>query len=559
MQTLSASGETGARVGPKQPAIGRRAVCSSQHPIVTDTMLDVMKDGGNAVDAAIAGSLVQATVQHEMTNHTGTVSFLYWEASSGKSYHLNSMGTLVPDMAPFWRVPKGTASYTEYGNGPVAVIPGFMPGMKAMYDRFATKPWEYLCSSAIHWAEEGHIVNSFEHEVMVQTVDLYLYTKSGREHFSPGGFMPQVGDRWPKPALAQALKKLAAEGPDHFITGEWARHFVDRANAVGWKIGMKHMDAIPPRWTEGTRYRHREFEILQPSPPERQAVYCSLVLGMLRELKIIDLGHYTESPEALYFMAHALRRAAFETGFLNDPEIFEDPAGTLMSAAYQSHLAEILRRSMPKVDLTKHVELTSPPGALAAAGVNGNQADKHPAGSCELSLVDPQGNWVQMMNTLQTGGISGEVVDGVPMVGSHNQTSMASSFSGWYTGGGRMRSVIGNTIVLKDGRPCLSLGSPGNVHCTVPQVLSNVLDYGMDPYAAEDAPRMLPMEDGYRVSVESRIPETVVSGLAKLGILVRPLPQYHYHMGSYQMSWRDEDGLLHGCAGPRRAGTAASL
>jgi gamma-glutamyltranspeptidase/glutathione hydrolase len=517
-----------------------------------------MQDGGNAVDAAIAACLVQGTIQQEMTNHTGTVGFLYWEATTGKSYYLNSMGTIVPDLAPFRRVPKGQSAYSSLNDGPIAVIPGFMPGMKAMYERFGTKPWSYLCQPAIHWAEEGHVVNSFEHEVLVKYVDVYLYTESGRAHFTPNGFLPQVGDRWPKPALAQTLKKLAGEGPDYFITGEWAQHFVDRANAVGWPIEMKHMKQIPPRWTEPTRYSHREYEVLQPAPPERQAVYCSLVLGILRELDLPSFGHYTESPEALYFVAHALRRAAFETGFLNDPEVFEDPTGVLMSPAYHAYLAETLRRSKPKTDLTRHVELASPPAALAAAGATGDQASRQPAGSCELSLVDPQGNWVQMMNTLQTGGITGEVVDGVPMVGSHNMTSLASSFSGWFTGGGRMRSVLSNTIVLKDGAPWLSLGSPGNVHCTVPQVLSNVLDYGMSPYDADDAPRMLPMEDTYRVGVESRLPAAVVAGLAKLGILVNPLPRYDYSMGSYQMSWRGEDGLLHGTAGPRRAGAAAA-
>jgi gamma-glutamyltranspeptidase/glutathione hydrolase len=553
MQTATLESETGGRVGPKQSVTGSRAVCSSQHPIVTETMLEVMKDGGNAVDAAIAGCLVQATVQHDMTNHTGTVSFLYWESSSGKSYYLNSMGTVVPDMAPFRRVPQGQGYYASVGPGPMAVIPGFMPGMKAMYERFATKPWDYLCQSAIRWAEEGHVVDSFEHLVMAQTVDFYLYTESGREHFTPGGFLPQVGDRWPKPALALTLKKLAGEGPDYFITGEWAQHFVERANAVGWKIEMKHMNAIPPRWDSGTRYQHREYEILQPSPPERQAVFCSLVLGVLRELDITSLGHYSESAEALYYFAHALRRAGFETGFINDPETFEDPAETLMSPEYHRFLADVLRRSTPKLDMSKHVELTSPPAALAAAGA---PEPKQPVGSCELSIVDPQGNWVQMMNTLQSGGIPGEVVDGVPMVGSHAVTSLQAGINAWFTGGGRMRSVMSNTIVLRDGTPWLSLGSPGNVHCTVPQVLSNALDYKMDPYVAEDTPRMLPLEDEYKVGVESRLPEAVVTGMAQKGILVKPLPRYDYHMGSYQMSWRTPDGMLRGSVGPRRAGKA---
>jgi gamma-glutamyltranspeptidase/glutathione hydrolase len=164
-----------------------------------------------------------------------------------------------------------------------------------------------------------------------------------------------------------------------------------------------------------------------------------------------------------------------------------------------------------------------------------------------------------MMNTLQSGGIPGEVLGGVPMVGSHGMTSLAAAIGGWFAGGGRMRSVIGNTIVLRDGKPWWSLGSPGNVHCTVPQVLSNVLDYGMDPYTAEDAPRMLPLEDDYKLSVESRLPEDVVDGVARLGVLVEPLPRYDYHMGSFQMSWRGGDGKLNASAGPRRAGIAAGL
>src|SRR2546423_11356394 len=100
-------GRVDGRVGPKQPISAPSAVCASQHPIVTETMLEVMRDGGNAVDAAIAGCLVQATVQQEMTNHTGTVTFLYYEAASGKTYQLNSMGTIVPDLAPFRPIPPG--------------------------------------------------------------------------------------------------------------------------------------------------------------------------------------------------------------------------------------------------------------------------------------------------------------------------------------------------------------------------------------------------------------------------------------------------------------------
>jgi gamma-glutamyltranspeptidase/glutathione hydrolase len=544
-------------MGPKQAISAEKAVCASQHPIVTDTMLQVMRDGGNAVDAAIAGCLVQAVVQQEMTNHTGTVTFLYYEAATGKTYQLDSGGLLVSDLAPFRPIPPGTGVYASGYGAPCACIPGFMPGLKAMHERFGTKPWADLCQSAIYWAAEGHPVNSFELMVLATSYDFFLYSESGRKHFLPNGFVPEVGQRVPKPELAAVLRHLAEEGPDYFITGGWAEHFVERANQMGWEITLDHMDAIPPRWGDPLRYAHRGYEIVQMAPPQRTGVYSALVLGILEHLDVASLGHYTESPESLYYLAHALRRAEFETGMLHDPEIFDVPTDLWLSSDFQRQQAELLRRSKPTVDLTRHVELVAPPHSLAAAGLQKDQ--KPPTSSCELSLVDADGNWVQMMNTLQSGGIPGEVVDGVPMVGSHSQMHMRAYIAGWFTGGGRMRTVLGHTFVLRDGKPWISLGTPGNVYCTMPQVLANLLDFGMDPYEAIDAPRMLPLDDDYTLTVESRLPSETVAGMAQLGIRVTPHPAYDWHMGSFQMSWRDDDGTLHSTVDPRRAGKAAGF
>lgn len=539
-----------ARVGDRKVATGEHGVCASQHPIVTETMREILAAGGNAADAAIAGCLVQATVSHEMTNHTGTVTLLFWDQKHGTIHDLNSSGTIVPDLAPFRRVP---AEFGRYSN-PFAVAPGFMPGMKALFERFATRPWADLCQPAIHWAEEGHEIDSFEHLVAAQTVDFYLYTPSGRAHFTPNGNLPQVGERWPKPELAKTLKALATEGPDYFITGEWARHFVKRANDLGWPIEMKHLTSVPPRWGEGRRYRHGEYEIVQLTPPERQAIFSAVTLGVLDALGIRSLGHYTESAESLYYWAHALRRAHQDVGFINDPKIFEDPSAVLMSGDYHRTVARVLEASRPKIDLTRHVKLTAGQPALDAAGI-----PRQYNGSSEISIVDARGNWLQLMNTLQSGGIPGEVVDGVPMIGSNAMTSLNASFSGWFTGGGRLRGVQGNTIVFKDGKPVLSLGTPGNTYCTIPQMLSSILDFGMTPDVAEDAPRMHPLQDDYVLRIESRLPAKVLAGITAMGIHVNPLPEYDYHMGSFQMSWRDASGTLRGYAGVRRSGSAAGF
>ena len=104
------------RQGPKEVVHGKRAVASSQNPIVTQTMLDVLAAGGNAADAVVAGSITQAVVQLDHTNHTGSVSFLYWDAKTGKTYYLNSQGTLVPNLPPFRTFFQGTV--LSVGNPP---------------------------------------------------------------------------------------------------------------------------------------------------------------------------------------------------------------------------------------------------------------------------------------------------------------------------------------------------------------------------------------------------------------------------------------------------------
>jgi gamma-glutamyltranspeptidase/glutathione hydrolase len=143
------------------------------------------------------------------------------------------------------------------------------------------------------------------------------------------------------------------------------------------------------------------------------------------------------------------------------------------------------------------------------------------------------------------------------MYGCHAQSSMRYFIGGWFGGGGRIRSPIGNTIVLRNGEPWLALGTPGNVFATVPQVLSRILDAGTPPEDAIDAPRMLPLRDDYVLEAESRLSPDALAELVRMGIRYKPLPGFDVHMGSFQASWRDPaSGTLSTYADPRRPGKA---
>lgn len=540
--------------GPKPLARGK-AVASTGNAIVTETVLGVLAAGGNAADAAIAGALVQAAVEPHLTSNAGMVSFLYWDAKTQKSYQLNALGTMPVDLPPF-RPINGVGGWAREGApGPQATIPGFMPGLGAMHERFGTMAWADLCQDAIYWAEEGHPVSSFEYGVNVFAAPFSTYFEEGRAVFMPDGYLPPVGSVVRNPQLAKTLKALAAKGPAYFTTGQWAQDFVATGNRLGWPVRLDHMTANPPRWQEPLAFTHRGHQIVSLAPPERQAAFCALVLGVLEAAGIGSMKPY--GAEYLFTMSHALRLAEQACGFLHDPNHFGDGAAAIMDPAYHRALAALITASRPKVDLTDHVRLTTGASAMAASGWNSAKS-KAPVGSCEISIVDAEGNWLQMMNTIQSGGIPGMAVGGVAMMGSHEQTAMSAHFSNWRTPGARMRNILGNTFVMRDGKPWLALGTPGNVYATVAQMLVNILDFEMTPDVASDMPRMLPLEDDYGITVESRLSPEAVLGVTAMGLHLTPMPAWDWNMGSFQMCWRDGDDMV-ASADFRRTGVAGAL
>jgi gamma-glutamyltranspeptidase/glutathione hydrolase len=530
-------------------------------------MLKIMEQGGNAVDAGIAGCMVQAAIEPFMTNHTGTVTFLFYNAKQDKYYQLDSTGTFPSDLPAHMPIPQSMSFYALIP--PRSVIPGFMPGLKAIYEKFGTRPWEELCEDAVWWAENGHHVSNFESEVNQLGEDFITFFPEGRTFYMPEGRFPLVGDRFKSEEMARTLQKVATQGPDYMITGAWADRFIAKANEMGWMIRKEHMTENPARWIEPLRFRIRDYEIVSLAPPQQQGVFIALVLNILDKLGIDRVKPY--SAEHIFCMGRALKLSLQICGYFNDPEVLSFDVDMFLDDTFHQYLARLIEGMTPKADLTAHIKMTTDfsGGGGVLDGLNGGKvptlrrSSRHdqPSGSCELSVVDAEGNWVQMMNTLQSGGIPGQVVDGVPMIGSHALPNLQSAGMSYYqVKGARMRTVMGNTMLLKDGRPILQLGTPGNVHVTVPQVLCNYIFFGMDPYEAVRAPRMLAIEDTASLVIEDRIDEEAQNMLMALGVRMKVSGIWDYHMGSFQICYRDEKtGELCAMADPRRCGVADGL
>lgn len=545
--------------GPKTPVTGLKAAVTSDSAIVTETIMKILNSGGNAADAVIAGAMVQAAVEPFMTNHAGLVTMLYYEAKTGKVHQLDSLGGHPSGLSPFKPVPPGHGSYAT--SPPSAIIPGFMPGLKEIHAKFATKDWADLCADAVRWAETGHEVSTFEYGVNIYGEKFITYFPEGRDFYQPNGYFPNVGDIFTPPGMADTLRGVRDNGPDYMITGPWAEKFVAKGNDLGWKVKLEHMTETPPRWVEPLRFPYNEYEILFLGPPQAQGFFSSVALGVLKHLGIRDMA--PGSAEHFWAMGHALRQGQRHWEYARDDHVYDVPRAEVLDDDYHKHLAKLIRGSRPKVDMSDHIRL---PGDGAGDIPSGkprlvHHEEKQPSGSCEIAVVDAEGNWCQFMDTLQGSGIPGQVVGGIPMVGSHSTFgALQSPMDTVLIKGAKARCIIGNTLVLKDGKPVFSAGSPGNIHCTLPQVLAYLLDFKLDPYAAVDAPRMLPMTDGQLVAIEDRLAPGVVQDLHKLGVRVGAQPGYDFHMGSFSVIARDEaSNTFTAVADPRRCAVADGI
>ncbi len=532
------------RQGPKEVVSGSNGVVSSSHPMISRIMLDVLKRGGNAVDAAVAGSLTGPVYEPHMTTISGTVSFLYWDAKMGRSYFMDAAPTLPEGLSPFCPHPFAPST--------AAAIPGSSAGLKAMLERFGSMSWSELIQPAIKAARDGHKVTSWEYALIYggaggrsSSLEGRTYFPSGRKHFAPDGFQIPVGELWKRPDLAKTLEASSGEGPDYFLNGHWAQRLVEEANSLGWMISLEDVAGYTPIWVEPTHTLYKENEIIGIPPPQRGGFYTGFLFGVLEHLELD--GHYTESAETLAVLAWVLRRAHLDRNLIHDPDYYDNPIETLLSSSYHKVIADLWKNSRPKKDMTEYLALTHSKseqrGSLPSTGHVTHD-------SCELSIVDKNGNWVQMMET-GGGGIPGVVVDGVP-----------GSGIGWeryalVEPGGRTQHAISNTIVARGGEPWMGIGSPGDCIFTVPEVLFSIIECDWEPYRAIDAPRFWPLMDDWTLEIENRLSLDIVKGLKRLGIMTRPLGEYHWPMGSMQAVWREED-VLKGTADPRRLGAALS-
>ena len=512
---------------------GRRAMCATSHPTASLTAVSVLKDGGNAVDAAIATAAVLAVVEPHMTGIGGDCFALIARPGLGKPVALNAAGRAPAGATAEWLAQSGLARI-EPASPHSVTVPGAIDGWSRLAADYGTMELSRLLAPAIELAEQGFVVAPrVAADWAAQTAHISHHA-GGRMHLFTDGRAPRAGEIVRFPALAETLRIVAREGREGFYAGAVAEDIVGELNAVGGLHSLEDFAAQRASYVTPISLTYRGVELWE-LPPSNQGIVAFMVLRMLER---IGLPADPISVERYHVQLEAARLAfAMRDTFVADPDMADVPVEHLLCDAVIDELASRVGRTRRREDLGP---LPQPPGS----------------DTVYFAIVDEDGMAVSFINSLYDEFGSGIVTRKTGVV-LHNRGKgfvCDPAHRNCIAPRKRPMHTLVPAMVLKHGEPCMVLGVMGAHFQPMGHVyvMANVFHYGMDAQTAVDTPRAF--FDGDAVLVEESVPEAVVAGLRRLGhqVAARRMP-----WGGAQVIQIDRDrGVLAGASDPRKDGMA---
>ncbi len=521
----------------RSPAFAANGMAASSMPDATLTALDVLRGGGNAVDAAVAAAAVLAVIEPQSTGIGGDMFCLYAPAGTGRVVALNASGRAPAAASIDFFEARGLTEPDPQSPHSVTV-PGGVAGWEKLLAAHGTKGLDELLRPAIGFAENGFRVHQrVGHDWQVHQQRL---RDQGATHYLPGGAVPIPGDRFTHPALAATLRRIAREGARALYEGEVAADLVASLRARGGlhteEDFARGLDA--PIFVDPISRSWRGHEVFQ-CPPNGSGLLVLMILGILEGLEPASDG-----PLGITRLHRHIEAARLgyrdRDAFVADPSQVAVDVGKLNSDEYLGRLRALIRDDRAMMDLPAAGEAVLP-----------DHRD-----TVYLCVVDRDGNACSFINSIFDffgSGIHAEK-SGVLL---HNR-----GFSFRYERGHpnciapdkRPMHTILPGMLMQNGRAVMPYGVMGGHFQPMGQslLLSNMLEYGLDVQAALDLARVLPRAG--EVQVERGIPADVVAGLERLGHRTAPIPNPH---GGGQAIWIDHArGVLIGGSDPRKDGIA---
>lgn len=504
-------------------ARGANGAVATCEPHATAVGLEVLKAGGNAVDAAVAIALTLA-VTHPQAGNLGGGGFLVVRMADGRTSAFDFRERAPASAtATMYRKPDGTLDTEKVQfRASAAGVPGSPAGLAMALQKYGTRPLAQLAAPAIDLARQGIPVDQFLAGALREERKVLERHASTRAIFWKGEEPLAQGELLAQPELAETLERYAAKGPEGFYTGRTAELIAAHMQANGGHVTLQDLADYRAVEREVLRGTYRGCEVLSMPPPSSGGVALLQMLNLLEPYDLKGMGF--GSSRSLHLLTEVMRRAyADRSKWLGDPDHFAVPVEGLVSKAY----ADTLRAGI-RTDRRSEVEPGLPPGA--------SESDD----TTHFSVVDAQGNAVACTTTINATFGCGDVVTGAGFLlnnemddfaalpGTPNQFGLVGGKANAIAPGKRMLSSMTPTIVVRDGKVVLVLGAPGGgrIINAVLQVLLDVVDHGMSLESAVRAPRIHHQWSPDTVRWEEfALPGDVREALTALGHRFEPRPQ----------------------------------
>ncbi|EGM69715.1 gamma-glutamyltransferase [Shewanella sp. HN-41] len=536
-----------------QPVWAKHGMVASQETLASRTGVEILKQGGNAVDAAVAVAFSLAVTLPRAGNIGGggfmlvhiakenkTIAIDYREMAPSKAkkeIFLDENGDAVPKLS------------REHG---LAVgVPGTVMGMSLALEKYGTMTLAQVAAPAIKMAQEGiSVTPDLAQSLAGLKRRMTQWPTTATIFYKADGSDYQVDDILKQPELAHSLRLIAEKGTKGFYEGETATKLVNAVQEAGGIMTLDDLKNYKVVEREPVRGEYRGYEVVSMPPPSSGGVHIIEMLNVLQQFPIDKFGHNTA--QTIHLMTETMKQAYSDRSeYLGDPDFYKVPVKALTSKDYAQKIASkiAINKTTPSAEIK--------PGKLAPY-----ESDQ----TTHFSVVDKWGNAVSNTYTLNFSYGSGLVAKGTGILLNNEMDDFSAKPgvpNGYGLVGGDANAVEGNkrplssmspTIVMKDGKPFLVTGSPGGsrIITTTLQIIMNVIDHGLNIAEASNAARVhhqwLPDE----LRVESSLNRDTISLLEAKGHKVK----VQSAMGSTQSIMVTDQGIF-GASDPRHSGSEA--
>ena len=535
---------TGLEFATRSEVIAVNGMAATSHPLATQTAISILKNGGNAVDAAIAANAVLGLVEPTGCGIGGDLFAIVWNANEKKLYGLNSSGPAPSGISIDKLKEVGINKIPPYGALPVTV-PGAVAGWSALHKKFGTLDFGLLFTDAINYAENGFPVTELIAYYLNRSSEVFATYPNFKKVWMPNGHTPKKAELFKNQLLAQNYRDIARTYGLEFYNGTIASNIVKSVNDAGGYFSKNDLSSYKPEWIEPVSTNYRGLDVWE-LPPNGQGIAALQILNILENFNIEAMGF--GSAEYIHLFTEA-KKLVFEdrAKYYADTSFANVPVQELISKEYALERSKLLN--------LKKASKTYNPGNIESGD------------TIYLTVADKFGNMISLIQSNYRGMGSGIIPDnsGFMLQDRGEMFSMDKNHMNALKGGKRPFHTIIPAFVTKNDEPYISFGLMGGAmqpqgHA---QIIINLVDFKMNLQEAGDAPRIRHagssqptgemMNDGGYLSLEKKISSEEIKKLKKLG------HKFQYDLGGFggYQAIMLKDGVYLGASESRKDGHAS--